>query len=163
VDARWLLSAIVLTAGLAIGCGEAEPTTRGNGATALAAGAALDRGPYMGVSCRLPNEFGCDRVGLAVWLRRPAASVDASIAGRNLRLDDEEWSEPEENGERRMFAGFLQPAGLIDGPLGLVADYGPGRWIGRDPVSAPVELRIVRSDGSVETTGVEVELFAGWG
>jgi hypothetical protein len=163
VDARWLLSAIVLTAGLAVGCGEADPATRSADATAVAAGEVLERDPYMGVSCRAPNEFGCDRVGLAVWLRRPAASVDASIAGRDLRLDDKEWSETEENGERRMFAGFLQPAGLIDGPLRLTADYGPGRWIGRDPVSAPVEIRIVRSDGSVEATSVEVGLSAGWG
>jgi hypothetical protein len=163
VDARWLLSAIVLTAGLAIGCGEEEPTTRGNGATAVAPEEVLDRGPYMGVSCRVPNEFGCDRVGLAVWLRRPAASVDASIAGRDLHLDDKEWSEAEEDGERRMFAGFLQPAGLIDGPLRLTADYGPGRWIGRDPVSAPVEIRIVRADGSVEATRIDVSLSPGWG
>jgi hypothetical protein len=79
----------------------------------------------MGVSCRTPNSFACDRVGLAVWLREPAVRVDAAIADQELEPDDPEWSGPAEDGERRMFAGFLQPAGLIDGPLQLTPDAGP--------------------------------------
>jgi hypothetical protein len=123
----------------------------------------LSRDPYMGVSCRVPNSFACDRVGLAVWLRQPAVRVDAAIAGRELELDDPEWSEPPENGERRMFAGFLQPAGLIDGSLQVSPDAGPDRWIGREPVSAIVDLRVVRDGGQPATTQVEVKLSAGWG
>src|SRR3954453_23491694 len=64
-----------------------------------------------------PNSFACDRVGLAVWLREPAVKVDAEIAGQRLQLDDPEWSGPAKEGQRAEFAGFLQPAGLIDGPL----------------------------------------------
>lgn len=111
----------------------------------------------------MPNSYACDRVGLAVWLEAPATRVEATIARRELALDDPEWSGPLKDGERQMFAGFLAPAGLIDGPLGLTEDDGPGRWIGREPVSAPVELRIERADGSVVTTRVEAELSAGWG
>jgi hypothetical protein len=40
----------------------------------------------MGVSCPIPNSFACDRVGVAVWLREPALSVDAAIAGREVQL-----------------------------------------------------------------------------
>jgi hypothetical protein len=79
-----------------------------------------------------------------------------------VELDDPEWSEPAEDGERRMFAGFLQPAGLIDGPLQVTPDDGPDRWLGREPVSAAVELRIV-DGGATTTTTVEVGLSPGWG
>lgn len=117
----------------------------------------------MGVSCPIGNSFACDRVGLAVWLREPATRVDAEIADRELKLDDPEWSGPAEDGQRRMFAGFLQPAGLIDGPLKVTPDRGPDRWIGRTPVSAPVELWIVGKDGAISATAVEVRLSPGWG
>jgi hypothetical protein len=123
----------------------------------------LSRDPYMGVSCRIANSIECDRVGLAVWLRQPAKRVDASIAGRQLTLDDPEWSEPAEDGERRFFAGFLQPAGLIDGPLQVTPEAGTDRWFGREPVSATVELSVVGDDGRVSTTTVEVGLSPGWG
>jgi hypothetical protein len=108
------------------------------------------------------NSFACDRVGLAVWLREPATSVEATIAGREFALDDPEWSGPTDEGERRLFAGFLQPAGLIDGPLKITPDDGPDRWIGRNPVSTTVDLRIVDGD-TTTTTAVEVQLWPGWG
>jgi hypothetical protein len=123
----------------------------------------LSRDPYMGVSCPTPNSFACDRVGLAVWLREPALRVDAAIAGRELALDDPEWSEPAEDGARRMFAGFLQPAGLIDGPLEVTADAGSDRWIGRDPMFASVDLRIERTDCTTIVTTLDVGLSPGWG
>ena len=62
-----------------------------------------------------------------------------------------------------MFAGFLQPAGLIDGPLEVTPDAGPDRWIGREPVSATVDLWIVREGGAMDTTSVDVRLSPGWG
>ena len=102
-------------------------------------------------------------VGLAVWLRDPAARVDATIAGRTLELDDPKWSGPAEDGDRRMFAGFPQPAGLIDGPLQVRSDARSDRWIGREPVSAKVDPWIVGRDGATTTTTLEVGLSAGWG
>jgi len=122
----------------------------------------LRRDPYMGVSCRVPNSFACNRVGLAVWLREPAVRVRAAIAGRAFSLDDPQWSGRAQH-ERRTFAGFLQPAGLIDGPLQVTPDAGPDRWIGREPVSAPVKLWIVRDHGPPITTTVHVRLMPGWG
>jgi hypothetical protein len=163
-----MVLAIVLTAAFAAGCGgdEGEQGAGDPGANQPARAPAEDllrRDPYMGMSCRTPNSFACDRVGLAVWLREPAARVDAAIAGRELELDDPEWSGTAEDGERRMFAGFLQPAGLIDGPLRVTADAGPDRWIGREPVSTIVDLWIVRNDGATTTTTLEVGLSPGWG
>lgn len=160
--------AIALAVVLAAGCGGDDGghnRSQGSGDQSARASAEelLRRDPYMGVSCRIPNSFACDRVGLAVWLREPAARVDAAIAGRELELDDPEWSGPAKDGQRRMFTGFLQPAGLIDGPLHVTPDAGPNRWIGRKPVSAAVELRIIGDDGEMTTTTVKVGLSAGWG
>lgn len=132
--------------------------------TGAEAESVLSRGPYMGISCKTPNRFSCDRVGLAVWLRQPATSVEAEIAGRRLELNDPGWSAPLKNGERRAFAGFLKPAGLLEpGPLHVAADQGRNRWIGRKPVSATVNLSILQKDGLRTTTTVRVGLSAGWG
>ena len=162
------LPAIAVAAALAAGCGGDEGSaSAGEGAgeqpVRVDAGAVLSRDPFMGVSCPpVANSFACDRVGLAVWLRDPAKRVDAAIAGQELQLDDPEWSDPPEDGDRRMFAGFLQPAGMIDGPLEVTPDDGPGRWLGEKPVSAMVDLWI--KDGeTTTTTTVEVELMPGWG
>jgi hypothetical protein len=159
---------IVLAAAFVGSCGDDDADrsgveSRADRPTGASAEELLNREPYMGVSCRIPNSFACDRVGLAVWLQEPAVTVDAAIAGSELDLDDPEWSGPVENGERRMFAGFLQPAGLIDGPLEVTPDAGADRWIGREPVSATVDLRIVRDSGTTTTTTVEVQLSPGWG
>jgi hypothetical protein len=162
-----LVLAMALATTLVGGCGDDDAQRRddgsANGPARASAHALLSREPYMGVSCPIANSFACDRVGLAVWLREPALSVDAAIAGMELELDDPEWSGPVDNGERRMFAGFLQPAGLIDGPLKVTADAGPDRWIGREPVSASVDLRIVHDGGATDTTRLEVQLSPGWG
>jgi hypothetical protein len=117
----------------------------------------------MGVSCRIPNWFGCDRVGLAVWLRRPALAVSATVGGRPLRLDDRTWSGPPHTGERKMFAGFLHPAGLRSGPLRVIPDGGSNRWYGRHPVTATVRLVVRRRSGRTDRTTVRVPLSTGWG
>jgi hypothetical protein len=163
-----LVFASVLAAALVAGCGD-DGAQRSDGAGStgrqarVSADELLSREPYVGVSCRISNSFACDRVGLAVWLRTPAVRVDAAIAARGLELDDPDWSGPVEDGERRMFAGFLQPAGLIDGPLEVTPDAGPDRWIGREPVSATVDLWIVREGGAMDATSVDVRLSPGWG
>jgi hypothetical protein len=167
VKARVVL-AIAIAAAFVAGCG-GDDAPRSDGESSAdppvpaSAEQVLSRDPYMGVSCRTPNTFACDRVGLAVWLREPAVGVEAAIAGRAFELDDPEWSGPVDDGGRRLFAGFLQPAGLIDGPLQVTADAGPDRWIGRQAISATVDLRIVRDGGTTTTTSVEVQLSPGWG
>jgi hypothetical protein len=127
-------------------------------------GVLLARAPYLGVACPQANSIACDRVGLAVWLRHAAESVTATIQGRALRLDDDEWSGPAlPNGRRRMFAGFLQPAGLLDGPLKVKPEARSSRWYGRTPVRAGVRLTIRRSGEHYTRTSLVVPLAAGWG
>jgi hypothetical protein len=120
----------------------------------------LARAPYLGVACRRANRFACDRVGLAVWLRRaPASPVAATIDGRALTLTDPGWSSQ----TGRMAIGYLHPAGMVDGPLHVVADDGPGRYVGRRPVHAGIGLWIEDRPGHVVRTSTVVVLSAGWG
>jgi hypothetical protein len=98
-----------------------------------------------------------------VWLRKPARSVLAIVAGRRLELADEQWSGAARDGQRRMFAGFLTPAGLRNGPLRVRVTNGRSRWEGDPPVNARVKLLITRSGGDIDATSVRVRLSAGWG
>jgi hypothetical protein len=125
-------------------------------AVAVAPGTVVAR-TYMGVSCHRANWIGCDRVGLAVWLKRPARTVTGTIAGRPLRLGDKQWSVP----SRRMYAGFLQPAGMRD-RLHVRPDA-QGYWDGAPTPAPVVTLRIVSADGRAVTTRLRVPLMAGWG
>lgn len=122
----------------------------------------LTRTPDLGVACPQANHFACDRVGLAVWLRTPALGVAATIDGRPVTLHPQ-WNGTAQGGRRRMFAGFLHPAGLLRGPLTVHADDGPGRWIGRRSVEAGVGLMIERSPTEFVRTSLRVRLAPGWG
>jgi hypothetical protein len=118
---------------------------------------------YMGVACHRANWFGCDRVGLAVWLRAPALAVSATVDDRPVRLDDARWSGPRRAGRRRMFAGFLQPAGLLRGPLRIRPSDGTRYWAGDPPVRAGVGLTIERRPDHYVRTSLVVGLAPGWG
>jgi len=143
-----------------------SPGAAGPAARAMSVGSAatlLSREPDLGVACGIPNSFRCDRVGLAVWLRRPAASVTATVAGIPIVLDDPAWSGPAHDGRRTMFAGFLQPAGLIGGALSLRADRGRYWWAGAHPRSARVHIVAHDGAGHVSSATTTVLLRAGWG
>lgn len=124
----------------------------------------LSRAPYMGVSCPRANSIACDRVGLAIGLRKPARSVIAVVGGRRFALDDGELrGSPKPHGIRRAFAGFLQPAGLRNGPLRVQVENGRNRWTGVKPVNARVRLLVTYANGTEATTSLTVPLMAGWG
>jgi hypothetical protein len=111
----------------------------------------LARAPYIGVSCPKANSIRCDRVGLAIWLKRNPERLNASIEGRSVKL---------RIGNRRHdhWEGFLQPAGLIDGPLEVRPDKGRYHWIGDPPVYARVEIS---AGGRARI--VRVRVSPGWG
>ncbi|HEX3618590.1 MAG TPA: hypothetical protein VHU61_18735 [Solirubrobacteraceae bacterium] len=148
--------------------------------TVVAASAVLSRPPYMGVRCpgALANSIACDRVGLAVWLKRPAVSVTATIAGAPLVLNHrDEFLWP---GDRphTSFDGFLKPAGItsrlhvhvlpVDGTeikrlrrQGI--PVGPQTWLGEGKAGGPVRLTIHEPGGRTIITHVYVGLRPGWG
>src|SRR5437879_1149313 len=46
----------------------------------------LPRDPYLGLRCHNPKVLRCGRVGLAVWLARPARNVTAVVDGHDVVL-----------------------------------------------------------------------------
>jgi hypothetical protein len=61
------------------------------------------------------------------------------------------------------YEGFLQPAGLLDGPLRVRPEGGPYRWFGRHPVTAQVRLTAHYADGETARLTMRVPLAAGRG
>jgi hypothetical protein len=133
---------------------------------------------YLGVRCPIANSIACDRVGLAVSLKRPAISVSATIAGAPVNLDwfgDQRLSS---GSQHREFDGYLQPAGIVSrlhirpvegtevltegGRTRLVNS--PQMWFGEgDARPALVRLTIHYAGGRVLTTQLHVALATGWG
>jgi hypothetical protein len=116
--------------------------------------AVLTRVPYMGVACTTPNSTTCERIGLAVWLRHPAAVVSATVVGQRFALHDEHWRA--RAGE--VFAGYLHMRGL-----GRRLGIPYGHWKGNPTPYAVVRVRVRYRHGARVTTRVRVPLMAGWG
>src|SRR3954447_26223509 len=83
-----LAAAAALAGAAVVATRPGDDAVRPAAAARVAPDAVLAREPYMGVSCRRQGRARCDRVTLAVWLRRPARTVSATIAGEPLRLAD---------------------------------------------------------------------------
>jgi hypothetical protein len=134
-----------------------------SGTIQISPSAAFTQAPYMGVHCPVANSIACDEVGLAVWLRRPAYSVDASIAGASLPLNwfGEEYRLRDLSRPRRAFYGYLHPAGIVSRlhVRGLTG----AMWFGEGTPSPMVWVLINYGDGHRAVTHLRVPLMAGWG
>jgi hypothetical protein len=150
---------VLLTTALValLGGQSASPSRPGPGKTAV-----FVQDPYMGVACHTPNSIACDRIGLAVWLARPA-TVSATIAGTSFRLDDPAWTYVTRAGGKPLYvyAGFLQPARLTTRLH--VAPSGGATWLGAHNPNPAVGFRIDYRDGGVVIARQHVWLHAGWG
>lgn len=157
----------------------------GDRSVAVAPSSVLGRsGPYMGLACRrgVANSIVCGRsgtgrVGFAVWLRRPAATVTATIAGRPLRLHGAYANQPTTwaVSPRKAFTGYLRlPRAVIVHRLHAPVDHCsrcatiPGvcaHWCDARPASksTPIALRIRYPSGEIVTTRVHLPLEPGWG
>jgi hypothetical protein len=166
-----LLSGTILGIGLYLGSGSKRhsirparaPASNATSGAAQSAAGMFSREPGMGVACHVPNSIACDRVGVAVWLRRPAVAVSATVDGAPLRLNDRELSGPAHNGRRTMFVGFLQPAGLLNGPLKVRPDAGRYYWIGSHPLFARVRIIADYGHGQLASVIVGVQVSPGMG
>ena len=149
-----------------VGCGEDsdEPTTPASSEPKLELRSNRHGGVYFGVRCYEPNSVSCDRVGLAVWLARPAKSLVAEIEGRRVELVSPGEFVP---GKGTGWEGYLQPAGLSEpgGPLELARE--PGKpadyWSGVEPVTATIRLTATYADGSRASRTIRAPLHPGWG
>jgi hypothetical protein len=149
----------VLAAGtataIALGSGNADRAVGTTAARPASVAAPLPvRRAYAGVSCRQANRIGCDRIGLAVWLRRDRFEhVTARVGDRTIVL---------RRGRGGIWSGHLRDAGLRDGPLRVPASP-TGRWIGLDPPTVRAVLDATRTGDSRATSVVATPLRAGWG
>lgn len=125
----------------------------------VAPSAVLSQPPYMGVACPTRQ---CDSVGLSVWLRQPAISVSATVAGHPVELTVRAALpyQPEVARARRMFTGYLAPVRLIT-PMHIVGP--PANWSGPNDPDPLVQLRIDSGGGRVVMTRLRVPVQAGWG
>jgi hypothetical protein len=141
-------------------------TTAGGGARAVTvrSSAVLARSPYMGIAtCHQaqssPAPDTCYRIGLAVWLKRPAEAVRATSANGTLALShtDHRWIPLTASVQRREFIGFFKPTGIVPSTYLRSNNVAPGT-----PVAA-VKLTIVNSQGRTLVTRVRVPVEPGWG
>lgn len=141
-----------------------------------AAHLALKRQPYIGVSCRTPNSIACDRVGLAIWLRRPVTRLTATINGRTVAMGlpcgsaryRETCTSYCQHVARdqpcgTFFECFLRPAGLINGPLKVKPDRGRYHWIGKHGTAGLVRMTATYRDGTTAELNVRAPVMPGWG
>lgn len=115
--------------------------------SAVSLGLGLVRAPYVGVACPGPNSTVCGRVGIAVWLARPATEVDVAVDGRRTRLRLL-------NAPSGMWIGFVR---LRVGALGL-----PPTWFGTPVKWMTLHLRVHFRDGW-RAGAVRVQLRPGFG
>jgi hypothetical protein len=145
--------------------------TAGGGAAAVTVrpSAVLVRSPYMGIATcheaqtsRAQNSNSCYRIGLAVWLKRPAEAVRATVGNDTLALNhtDRRWIPMTSSVQRREFIGFFKPTGIVPSayPRTNKATY---RTAGT-PFAA-VKLTIVNSQGRTLITRLRVPVEPGWG
>jgi hypothetical protein len=142
LDPAWRHTSIVRAA--------SPPAPRG------AADRLFSQPPSVGVACPRANSIACDRVGVAIWLRRPAVRVTAVVNGLRLRLRAPRT-------RTGWWEGYLQPAGLLDGALRVTPDRGTRSWQGTHPRSAIVAVTATRRSGATERATTVVALRAGWG
>jgi hypothetical protein len=132
------------------------------GTVVVAPAAVFAQDPYMGVHCPAANSITCDRLGLALWLKRPALAVTATINGRALAMNRFGDQLVAPGRPRTEFDGYLQPAGLRTS-IGVHPIAGTDLWDG-DPTPYPmVWLLIDYGAGHRVLTHLRVPLAAGWG
>jgi hypothetical protein len=177
------VAAVIAAAALVIIAGGSGSVTDGRSgptpspSSVVAPSRVLSKAPYMGVRCPVANSTACDRVGLAVWLKRPAISVTARIAGAKLSLHNPDQSHGAAEPPSRTLYGYLHPAGIVsrlrvrpvkgnivgshhDKAYVTVAHQ---MWFGEHQPSPAVRLTIHYRAGQTVVTQLRVPLSPGWG
>jgi hypothetical protein len=112
----------------------------------------LPRDPYLGLRCYNPKVLRCDRVGLAVWLARPARNVTAVVDGHDVVL------RTRAGGTGSYRRGLFWEGVFADPGAQRIADA-----FGSAAGSVTVRLRVVANDGSIDNTNSTVPLSEGYG
>jgi hypothetical protein len=130
----------VAVAAFLVGCGGSGQTLR------------LPRDPYLGLRCYRPKVLWCGRVGLAVWLARPARNVTAVVDGQDVVL------RTREGGTGSYRRGLFWQGIFPDSSAQRIAGA-----FGSASGSVTVRLRVVENDGSIRNANSNVPLSEGYG
>jgi hypothetical protein len=128
----------------------------------------LPRQPYLGVACATANSIACDRVGVAVWLSKPATHLSVTVAGQPIAMHAATKTCTTRNTPRRIrcntdFVGYLHPAGLLRGPRRINTQSGNHYWASSRAAWAPVTITAHYANGAAATVTVHPTLNPGWG
>jgi hypothetical protein len=118
--------ALVVVVAIATGCGRERPAEH----------VTLPREPFLGLACRDAAADPCARLGLAVWLRRSARAVTATVDAHSVTLATGRGTGPYRRG------AFWQ---------GFFDDRRAERYCDDSPQRVSVDVRVLRSD---ETEGL---------
>jgi hypothetical protein len=112
----------------------------------------LAREPVAGVACPQPNVTTCGRIGVAIWLTRPATTVEAELAGVPVRLH------PKAN------LATLEKRGYWEGYVHISPSRLrlPVYWEGNPARFVKLQVTI-RYPTRVATGTVRLQLRPGWG
>jgi hypothetical protein len=111
----------------------------------------LSQEPMIGVACPGPNVTTCGRVGIAIWLTRPARGVTAELAGARVRLHAGGFG-----GQGPTYwEGYAR---ISQARLRL-----PVRWYGAKPVRVLNVQLSIRYRMRVASGTVRLQLRPGWG
>jgi hypothetical protein len=114
-------------------------------ATVVSLGLGLTQPPYLGVACPHANSTRCGRVGVAVWVNRPATAVEVTVQGVRVTL-------------HRTGSSTVPWIGYVHLRLRLLGV--PSWWTGIKPIT--VRVRILRA-GKWRSGSVRTLLHPGWG
>lgn len=164
--AAWMATAAVALAGASLGAGlltsggEVQAPARRVPPSAL-----LAQPPDMGIACGAPH---CDRIGLAVWLRRPARSVSAIVTGRGVTLQARLAAAYQAGPAARktMFIGYLRAPSVFTQER-VTLGFGD-LWASQSSYlpTPTVTINVIPLGGgshTTYTTALPVPLQAGWG
>ena len=112
----------------------------------------LPRDPYLGLRCHNPKVLRCDRVGLAVWLAKPAGNVTATVDGHDVVL------RTRAGGRGSYRRGLFWEGIFADLSAQRIADAS-----GSASGSVTVRLRVVENAGSIGNANSTVPLSEGYG
>lgn len=104
--------------------------------------------PYLGLACNGVTAHSCSRVGLAVWLMRPANGVTAIVDGVSVRLHTHSGGTGSYR-HQRFWQGFFR-----DTRAQRLAD---------NSSSIMILVRMAAPDGSISTASRTVSVSEGYG
>ena len=108
----------------------------------------LPRDPFVGLRCSNPKVLRCARVGLAVWVARPARNVTGIIDGHDVVL------RTRAGGTGSYRRGLFWQGIFADPSAQRIADASG---------SVIVHLQVTENDGSVIKTNSSVRVSEGYG